>query len=173
MADKSKQKTIKEQPSTEDEKELSSIRENHTTTVLVRGQKWKAKSLHPGAIRKMTDVMLNSKDEDNVSCKCVAAFRLNGWWKIKLFYGLLWRWMFYFRQYREDELLPYIAECKKKIPVQEYAINIILLTEMRDTVQAMTREEVKRIQVAQLTEQLGQSAKSTPTSQPQDTSSGD
>lgn len=98
--------------------------------------------------------------EDKVICKCAAALRLDGFLKSKL-HGLLWRWYYYVKSYTAEELLPYITECKKKVPAETYYASIMLLTGMKDTMMAMTREEVDHFQVAQLMEQRGQSARTT------------
>ena len=65
--------------------------------------------------------------------------------KILFFYWFLWRWFFYVMQYSDEELLPLIETGKKKVRVEGYCACTILLTEMKDTVKSMTREEVNRI----------------------------
>lgn len=102
------------------------------------------------------EAMKYAMSEDKVVCKCVAALRLDSPITMKLFYGWLWRWYYYVKMYTCDDLLPYISECKKKVPVQSYYASIMLLTGMKDTMMAMTREEVNRFQVAQLMAQRGQ-----------------
>lgn len=108
--------------------------------------------------RKMLE---NIEVEEKVLCKCAAVIRLRGFVKLKMLYGLLWRWYYYVKEYGSEELLPYITESKKKVPAETYYASIILLTGMKDTMMAMTREEVDRFQAAQLMEQLGRSEKTT------------
>ena len=136
------------EPTAEDEKLLSDIVENSTDYVTVRGRRWGVKWIRNRARRKMTDILLNEKDEDKVVCKCAAALRLNGYFKILLFYWVLWRWYYYVRQYGEGELIPFISLCKKKVPAEEYLIAIMLLTGMKDTVMNLTRAEAERIRAA-------------------------
>lgn len=100
-----------------------------------------------------------NQDEDKIVCKATALLRLNSWWKIKFFYWLLWRWYFYIREYNEAELIPYIEECKKKLPVEGYYGAIILLTAMKTTKMQMTRAEVEHFQAEQLSVQLAASQK--------------
>lgn len=158
-------------PTIEDEKELNDLLGEKITYVEVRGKQWKCGYLYHGTERKITDIVLNEKDEDKVSCKCCAALILNGLWKIKFFYWIVWRWFYYIKQYKDSELLPFITECKKKVEVEEYAIATILLTAMKDTIMTKTRAEVQRFQAEQLSAQLGQSQKKDLTSQQPSTTS--
>lgn len=116
---------------------------------------------YASAMRDYERRMLVHHKEEKVLCKCAAVMRLRGFLKSKLFYAILWRWYYYVKEYGSEELLPFITECKKKIPAETYYASIILLTGMKDTMMAMTREEVSRFQAAQLMAQLGQSEKTT------------
>ena len=134
------------QPSKQDEKELNSIIKNQYDTMKLRGKDVKIYWLGYFAIRKMTDVMINEKeDEQSVLCKCVAAIKLNGYWKIKFLWWFVWRWYFYVKQYTEQELLPIVECAKKKVPLEPYLTATILLTAMKDTAMQMTRKEAENI----------------------------
>lgn len=148
--------TIMKQPEKTDEKELNSIVEDKADTVTLRGRKWKVKWMKNGTKRKVTDILLTEKDELKVTTKCVAAMLLNGYWKIRFFYWILWRWIYYVKQCDESELLGVLEVCKKKVQLTEYYINTILLTELRDTIQGMTREEAERIRQEQISAMRGQ-----------------
>lgn len=100
-------------------------------------------------------------EENKVACKCAALLRLNGYWSIKFLYWLVWRWFYYIKQYTNDELYPYLEECKKKVPVMSYLMCTTLLTAMMDTKKQMNRAEVNRIQAEQLSAQRAALAKST------------
>ena len=65
------------------------------------------------------------------------------------------------REYTDGELLPFIDLCKKKVGVEEYCMITIYLTEMKDTMKSMTREEVNRIRQESFMAQRGLSEKST------------
>ena len=155
-----KGKTIN-QPNKEEEKLLNDIVENRKDEIVLRGRKWKVGWMHNRAIRKVTDIQFYEKDERKVSSKCAAALLLNGYWKILFFYWFLWRWFFYVMQYSDRELIPVIALCKKKVQVEEYCAVTMLLTEMKDTIMMMTREEVERIRQESFMAQRGRSVKST------------
>ena len=151
---------VLDEPTREEEALLNDMLDRKPSYVSVRGKKWRCDWLHTGTERKLTSILNDTNtDEDKIVCKCVAALKLNGLWKIKLFYPLLWRYFYYIKQYRENELLPYIAECKKKVIANEYLLSIMYLTGMKDTIMHKTREEVNHIQAELLSEQLGLSAK--------------
>lgn len=162
MAKEKVKSPILEQPSESSQEELSSIMNNEYDIVEIRGKKWKIYWMRNYTKRKVTSILLNKKiDELSVSSRCVAAMRLNGYWSIKFFYWLLWRWYYYIKQYTDNELLPVISLCKKKAEPFAYYANITLLTEVKDSMMAMKREEVERIQVALRMEQREASQKST------------
>ena len=158
-----KKKTV-EEATTEQEKALNSIVENKKDIVKIRGRKFRISWMRNRTRRKVTDILLEEKEEDKVSAKCAAALVLNGYFKIKFFYWLLWRWFYYVKQYSDKELLPLVDMCKKKAQLEDYFLITIYLTEMRDTIKSMTREEVNRIRQESFMAQRGQSGKSTPVS---------
>lgn len=162
---KEKENKVLSEPTQEEEKLFSDIQDEKPSYVLVRGNKWKCGWLKHGTERKISSVMADETiDEDKVICKCAALILLNGLWSIKFFYPILWRWFYYIKQYREDELLPFIIEGKKKVIVDQYLLATMSLTAMRDTIMSKTRKEVNRFQAELLSEQLGRSQKSSPNS---------
>lgn len=149
-------------PSTEEEeKQLDDIVSEKKDAVTVRGRKFMVGWLRNGTKRKITHIMLSDGDDDKVNSKCAAAIVLNGYWKILLFYWALWRWFYYVKQYSDGELLPLIEAGKKKVRVEDYCVCTILLTEIKDTVKAMTREEVNRIRQESFSGRHGRPEKST------------
>lgn len=133
------------QPDAAAERELDSIIRDGADFAELRGRRVKVRWLGYFAIRKLSEVMVDSKDERSVACKCAAAIRLNGYWGIRLWWWALWRWYFYVRQYSEAELLPLIELSKKKVPLETYLTATIYLTAMKDTVMQMTRKEAETI----------------------------
>ena len=132
------------QPTVEDEKLLNEVIENNPDELEAFGRKWKIGYLRNGTKRKVTNILMREKQEDKVSSKCTAALLLNGYFKIFFFYWILWRWLYYIKQVGDEELLPIMEYCKKKVDVESYCLVTIYLTEMRDTIMTMTREEVNR-----------------------------
>lgn len=165
----------KEQPSEELQRAYKAVQKAKHSTVEVRGKQWKVRPPHLGVMDRISELVLEENieeyaknprkygaKENKLFCKCAALFRLNGLFKIMLFYWLVWRWYYYIKEYEVNELLEYFTECKKKAPVQEYLMATILLTEMKDTKMQMTRKEVNRIQAEHLMAQRSTSAKTTP-----------
>lgn len=143
----------KRQPTAEEQKNLDEVLENSVSEVELRGKKIKVRWMRKGTLRKISNIMLSDDDEMKVTTKCAAAMVLNGYWKLKFRWWYLWRKWYYINQYTDDELSKIIDEGKKKVPVLPYYINIISLTEMKDTILAMTREEVERYRQGQVTAQ--------------------
>lgn len=140
----SKKKQEIEQPSQEAEQAYNAIIEDTPEIVIMRGKKYKIRAMTNELVRRLTDLALNEKEECKVTTKSVALIVLRKWWKIKLFYPILWRWYYYIKEIPEAELSAVIETAKKKLPVESYYRNTILLTGIKDTAMAMTREEVNR-----------------------------
>lgn len=132
------------QPSLDDERQLLSLIDNEPTEVALGDRQITLRMLNGHAQHKITQILLAKGREDMVSCKCVAAARLNGYFKIKFLWWLLWRWYFYIRQYSEADLAQAVAEIKKKIPLTDYLANTTYLIGIRETIMQMNREEVSR-----------------------------
>lgn len=140
-----------EQPNEEQHQRLNEILEAQKEDVVLGDSVVRVGWLHAGTIRKFTDIMNDKKHHPSkVNAKAVACIVLNGYWKIKFFWWMLWRWYYYVKQYHEAELSPVIEAGKKKVPVEAFLVNTISLTGMRDTMMQMTKEEVERIQAEQL-----------------------
>lgn len=143
------------QPKIEEEKELNDLAENRKDYVKVRGRRYKIGFILPGTRRKLTRIVLEEGDDSKVACKCAAVLALNGLFMIKFWYWLVWRWFYYVKQYTDGELAELLALGKKKAAVEDYYVCTILLTEMKDTLMAMTREEVRRIRQGSSSAQPG------------------
>lgn len=133
---------------------LNAVIENKADWVNIRGRRYAVRWMRNCAIRKITDIMLSRKGhESQVNCKCAAAALLNDHWRIKLAWWAVWRWFYYVRQYRDAELVSLIELCKKKVDVESYYLTTTYLTGMKDTMMAMTRDEVERFLAAHRGEQ--------------------
>lgn len=148
-------------PTPEDELLLNSVVEDKADEIMLRKKKCRVRWMRNCTLRKVSDIQHTEKDELKVNTKCVAAMLLNDYWKIRFFWPFLWRWFYYVKQYSDEELLPVIALCKKKVLVESYYAATILLTEMRDTVMQMSREEVRRFRRESIGAQRGRSEKNT------------
>lgn len=78
--------------------------------------------------------------------KCAAAILLNGYFKLKLFYGLKWRIIHKFWKLTGKDYLAIIGEAKKKGHQQEYYLAMALAMTMSDTCTMMTKKEAEAFQ---------------------------
>jgi hypothetical protein len=157
---------IPSQPTLDDERELLSVVDNEAEYVEVRGKRFKFRDLNNHARHQITRIMLSKRGSElAVGVKCLAAARLNGYFKIKLFYKFLWRWYYFVKQYKDSELTDAIALIKKKVAPEAYFVNTTLLIGIKDTVMMMNRAEVSAMLQEQATGKNGKSAKNAPGSQ--------
>lgn len=163
-----------EQPTIQDQQELIAINDDAKTVVEIprSKKKYKIGYIKPYAQERFTKFILESEPEvpdselsvltdikkrSRLHHKAAAIIVLNDWFKIKLFYQVLWRWLFFVKGYTPDQLQPIIVEGKKKIQVQDYSINMAFLAMMMETAKMMTTKEAKVYQ-AELLSAYGQSS---------------
>lgn len=132
------------QPDKAKQKKLNDVLEDSKDTIEIRGHKFTIGWIKKGVIRRLTDTILNCKHEDELSARCASLLLLNGYWKIKLFHWIYWRYLW--RTYSDEELFELTAVAKKKVDfqTQAYLTNTIYLIGMKDTIMTMTREEAER-----------------------------
>lgn len=133
----------------------------------------KIKGIKPYTIERLTALWQESEEEipedgaDTLKSMCrdpyfnhkqAALLVLNGWFRIHLFYGLLWRWWAYVRGYEEYQLTDILREGKKKIPLHPYWTNMVLTVDMRADWTGMTKKEAEqyRAELMSAAEQLSQ-----------------
>ena len=153
-----------EQPSVESQRDYVSLRDNDATIVPVLGtkKKYKIRWLKNGQINKLSRLLIRKSDTDDkdgqndspldavlddtkLACKAAAIYILDGYWKLKFRYWFLWRWFYYIRQYDNDQLQPLLDAGKKKVPLTQFLLATMSLTEARVTLMSMRTEEVERI----------------------------
>lgn len=138
----------KTRPTIEQQKDLDDVLENSFEEVSIVGsnKKYNVGWLKRGAIRKISHIMSSndSVNDDKISCKISSCIILNGYWSIKLFYWILWRWLYYVKQYGDEQLKPLIEVGKKKVPQIAYYETTISMIGMKDTIMTMTKKEVER-----------------------------
>lgn len=154
-------KTIK-QPTAEEQQELDNVLENSVDYAVLGKKRYGIGWLRRYTIRRISHEMLTCKKEDEVTSRCASLVILNGWWRIKLFHRFFWRMLW--RNHSDEELSRVLAIGKKKEESQglQYLNAIILLTGMKDTTMAMTREEAGRILRELQRGQASRAGKSTP-----------
>ena len=153
-----------EQPSVESQRDYVSLRDNDATVVPVLGtkKKYKIRWLKNGQINKLSRLLIRKSDTDEkdgqndspldavlddtkLACKAAAIYILDGYWKLKFRYWFLWRWFYYIRQYDNDQLQPILDTGKKKVPLTQFLLTTMSLTEAKATLMNMRTEEAERI----------------------------
>lgn len=148
-------------PTLDNERELLQIADNETDYVKVRNKRIGLRDLCGWGRHKISKILLQEGgDEFAVGCKCLAAARLNGYFSIKLFWWMVWRWYYFVRRYTDSELVEAVALIKKKVAPEAYLLNTTLLIGMRETMMQMNREEVAASLLELSTDKAGKSAKS-------------
>lgn len=135
-----------QQPSEQQQTELKDIENNVCEEVKIphTSHSYKVYWLHFKTIDKLTDLMLREKDEHKRNIKAAAMIVVNRRWKFILgFYAVLWRLMYYVYEYTDIQVRPILEAAKKKIPLADYYLNTISLIGIKDTIAAMTKEEVE------------------------------
>lgn len=159
MARKTKAPT---QPSLDDERELEGIVDNDKEYAVVRGKRMGFRDLTPWGLHKVSHIMLKEGgDELAIGCKCLAAARLNGYFKIKFLWWILWRFYAYWRQYTDIEIAEALKLIKKKVDVASvvYCISTTLMIGMKETIMKMNRAEAKATLQELSGDKAGKSAK--------------
>lgn len=153
-----------EQPSVESQRTYASIRDNDATVVRVLGtkKKYRLRWLRNGQIDKLSRLLIRKSSTDDadgtrdnaldavlsdsrLACKAAAIYILDGYWKLKFRYWYLWRWFYFVRQYDHVQLHELLEEGKKKVPLAQFLVTTMLLTEARATLMNMRTEEAERI----------------------------
>lgn len=151
------------QPSIEDERELEAIVDGDREYATIRGRRFGFRDLNGWGLHKISRIMTAADtDELSVGCKCLAAARLNGYFKIKFLWWMLWRFYLYIRAYTDIEIAEAVALVKKKAvaALAVYSLNTTLLIETRETIMKMNRAEAKATLQELSTDRAGKSAKS-------------
>ena len=104
----------------------------------------------------MTKLILKNESEEEecdpkLMAKLSSLFVLNG---VSIFFmhSLYWRYLYYIKGYRFDQLLPVVETAKKKVPINAYVKAIILASGMKTTSMSMTKEEIESIRAELLSE---------------------
>lgn len=162
-------------PTAENERDYISLRDNDATIVAIPGtkKKYQIRWLKPFQIEKLGRLLVRKNkgqkatgtELDDVihdvklGAKAAAIYILDGLWTSKFKYWFLWRWFYYVRQYSFSQLQPILDEGKKKIPLGQFLVLSMSLTEAKGIVMNMRTEEAETIRLELLTEQRSQQQK--------------
>lgn len=140
------------QPTIENQQELLSINENGKTEVVIPGTPDRVKIgwMKPYTLEQVSRLILKKEgriDDYNprLLSQLASLYILNGI-KIIFFHRIYWRYLYYVKGYRYDQLLPIIETAKKKVPAEAYIKATILASGMKITPMSLTKEEAESIQ---------------------------
>lgn len=148
-------------PTKESRRELYAIMQDIPAAVHIPGRKkpYKVQGMKPYTIERLTglwierdaihvsdaaDALKSLCKDPYFSHKQAALIVLNGYIKIKLLWGLLWRWWAYIKGYTEEQLTPIISEGKKKLPLKACWENLVYTQDMRNDWITMTKKEAEQ-----------------------------
>lgn len=179
------------QPTEEQQREYLSLRDNNPTIVGIYGtkKKYKIRWLRNCQLEKLSRLLIHKKPTDNeddstldvleeivedarLACKTAAIYLLDGWIKLK-FYGILWRWFYYVKEYSTMQLMEILETGKKKIPLTQFFLLTMSLTEAKGTLMMMTMKEAEHILQEQSTALNSSTASNSNGSSSQGSSSSD
>ena len=148
MAEK-KKKTI-EQPHADLQELLDSVIHDGPTECVFMGKKHTIGWLKKGTMSKCSHITMREKDEWKRNVKLCVCILLNSVWKIRFFYAIYWRWLYYIKDVGIVEVLTVLDAAKKKIPSTAFSLATILATGMTEVMMTMTRSEARAIQAEQV-----------------------
>ena len=149
------------QPNLSARREYDAIVNNTPTKVAIEGTKKSVKltGMKPYTIERLTSLWLSrdmaiQEDSSSVlkdlcqepyfAVKEACLFVLNGYWKIRLLYPIMWRIWGKLRGYTEAQMMPIIQEGKKKLPLTAHWTNMVFSVDMRNDWMKMTTKEAEQ-----------------------------
>ena len=146
------------QPDIKDQENLLSVNRNELTEVVIPGTKDTVRVgwIKPYTLERVTRLILQNEGggeecDPKLMAKLSSLFVLNGM-SIFFLHPFYWRYLYYIKGYRFDQLLPIIKTAKKKVPIDAYVKAIILASGLKTTSMSMTKEEIESIQAELLSE---------------------
>lgn len=103
---------------------------------------WIERDLASAKVSKGAEVLKDLAKEPYFAFKEAALIILNHDLKIRLFYGLFWRWLAY--RFDETQMLGIVAEGKKKLPLMAHYAVMAYSTDMRTDEMKMTKKEAEQ-----------------------------
>lgn len=149
------------QPTPEQRKEYLDIVENSVSVVPIKGTKrnvrirwikpytmeritkvWLERDLASVRVEQGSDVLKDMAKEPYFAFKEAALMILNHDIKIRLFYGLYWRWLAF--KYDETQMVDIISEGKKKLPLMAHYEIMAYSLDTRTDMMTMTKREAEQ-----------------------------
>lgn len=160
------------------------------TAVAIPGTKRKVKisGIKPYTLERLTllwqerDANIPDNSSDTLKSMCIdpyfavkqaVLFVLNNYWKIRLFYPIMWRIWGKWRGYTDAQMMPIIIEGKKKIPLTAHWTVMAFTADMRTDWMNLTKKEAEQYQAERLLAANQLLSKSSPNTGRQGGSSSD
>ena len=178
------------QPTLEQRKEYLDILDNSVSVVPIKGTKrsfrlrwikpftmeritkvWMERDLASAKTNNATESLKDLVKEPYFAFKEAALMILNHDLKIRFFYWFFWRWLAF--KYDEVQILPVIAEGKKKLPVMAHYAIMAFSTDMRTDAMKMTMKEAEQYRAELLSEMNPPSSKTSQSTEGHDGASVD
>ena len=167
------------QPTLEQRREYLDIVDDSVSVVPIKGTKrsfhlhwmkpytmeritkvWIERDLASAKVENAPDSLKDLAKEPYFAFKEAALMVLNHDLKIRFFYWFYWRWLAF--RYNETQILPVIAEGKKKLPVMAHYATMAFSLDMRTDVMKMTTKEAEQYRAELLSEMKPPSSKTSP-----------
>ena len=132
---------------------------------------WIERDLASANINKGSDVLKDLAKEPYFAFKEAALMILNHDIKIRLFYGLYWRWLAF--RYNETQMVGIIDEGKKKLPLMAHYGILVYSLDMRTDAMKMTKKEAEQYRAELLLEAKQLSSKTSQSTEGQGGDSDD
>nr|DAH79245.1 MAG TPA: hypothetical protein [Caudoviricetes sp.] len=163
---------------------------NIPTTITIPGTRRKVKlsGVKPYTIERLTllwqerDANIPEDSSDTLKNMCVdpyfavksaVLFVLNSYWKIVLFYPIMWRIWAKWRGYTDEQMMPIIMEGKKKIPLTAHWTVMAFSVDMRTDWMNLTKKEAEQYQAERLLAVKQLSSRNSQNTEKQEDSSSD
>lgn len=127
---------------------------------------WIERDLASASVENGAETMKDLCKEPYFAFKEAALMILNNDLKIRLFYGIFWRWLAF--KYSEPQIVPIIAEGKKKVQLMAHYETIMFSLDTRTDLMKMTKKEAEQYRAELLLEAKRLSAKTSPNTEGQD-----
>jgi hypothetical protein len=129
-------------------------------------QVWIERDLASAKVEKGSDVLKDLAKEPYFAFKEAALMILNHDIKIRLFYGLYWRWLAF--RYTEGQMVDIISEGKKKLNLMAHFEIMAYSMDMRTDMMTMTKKEAEQYRAELLLEERRRSSRTSPNTGGQD-----
>lgn len=105
---------------------------------------WIERDLASVEVKSGADVLKDMAKEPYFAVKEACLFVLNSYWKIRIWYPIMWRIWAYLFGYTDRQMAPIIAEGKKKLPLEAHWSIMAFSLDMRTDLKMMTKKEAEQ-----------------------------